>query len=472
MRLFYLVGVCLICLISQNCTSTRPYVPHPEEGPLFRQIPKDTLKSLDTAGIKPRLEDTLLIVEGIDSLVLDILTGYALARKQLNEYNLWDSLSNHTSLLLQTADNSYMEILKYGPQVLFKQLDSTFLLDWKTRKPHCPVLLSSEDSSEISSRVEQCLWEMDSLNLKNEEIPYIASLLEAQLPIPVYISLISQYSRYLYLSGELETLKHTWESTLSRKNLIFQQIKEIEAQISLLEELKKPDNKYIKMLVLDLYRTYLEGGKYPEISQKTLDLLKKIDSRDLRKEIKKTAMLAWDRDNLILEQALLKVKDDYNTHQLLEASIFSLDSLKKVYNHCPNTGFQTTEKWLLSRDTASSGLPPDTIWQQAQSLIKDGHYLKSLPMLQTLKMSSYRDQANKALLNIGHLYCEEKRKKASLYFQESRISGQPNKSEIFLKNAKNELDSCIQYFPEHPVTNKVQKNRQILLKALEDLKNP
>ena len=71
---------------------------------------------------------------------------------------------------------------------------------------------------------------------------------------------------------------------------------------------------------------------------------------------------------------------------------------------------------------------------------------------------------------IGDRFCEEKRRNAAGAFKDFKKAGSDAAKKAMLSRTAAELDSCLFYFPDLPVTGKVRKNREMVETELKKLK--
>jgi hypothetical protein len=346
-----------------------------------------------------------------------------------------------------------------------------------TEKRDCDKISYNLESDKSSfNAFFKCIDEQEKSGDYQLAMQELASLFDHQLPPSVLLQAISKYARLQYQSGKSENAEKIWEIIFNNREDILQSLDDAKRQLKFLQSLNSSLDKKTKDRIELLNKAYLEGRHYPDISRQALELLKKVKSPDLRREIKKIVSAAWDRDEREVKAAIAGIKEQFSINQQKDQSLKALDSLRKVYPNHDAKDYDALWSWIQGSDGqkitgANSGML-DSVIMVADSLIDAGQYIQALPVLKKLQNTPKHAEYKRKIQQAGGLFCKEKRQKASVYFKDSRKQKTDSLKVTLLKRASQELDSCLVHFPNLEISAKVKQNRELIAKRIEELSQP
>jgi hypothetical protein len=326
--------------------------------------------------------------------------------------------------------------------------------------------------AEKSERFFSCLQQLEKEGKYREALQEMSNTLSHQLPLPVLLKVISEYTRLLSLSGDKAGAKSMWQTISLHHDEIQQILSEAGRQLRYYETVNGLDGE-TKALVEKLNRAYLEGRNYQEISKLALKLLKKINYSPLRKEIKKIVSAAWERDEVQVQKALTELREQFLVHHQKEQSLSELEIIRQRYPSHSSKDYDDLWNWIAQWSEGAA--PPtdpknlDQLAKKADSLIEKGRYIKAQSLLRKLLNTPFHAESQRKMKESGERFCSDKRRMASIYFKDSRNKKADSLKVQLLKRASAELDSCLLYFPDLKIANKVKKNRTLIQNQLQQL---
>ena len=109
---------------------------------------------------------------------------------------------------------------------------------------------------------------------------------------------------------------------------------------------------------------------------------------------------------------------------------------------------------------------PEKALAQADTLIANEKFEKAKDLLNKLKASKYRKEANEKYIVLADAYCNKQRKTTSQIFAKSLKQTDEAKKKKLLNDAIAPLDKCLAEFPETTQREKVESNRKFIEKEL------
>ena len=103
---------------------------------------------------------------------------------------------------------------------------------------------------------------------------------------------------------------------------------------------------------------------------------------------------------------------------------------------------------------------------QADALIAADKFKEARELLNKLKASKLRKEANDRLQMLGDAYCNKQRKETSQIFAKAQKQKDEAKKRELLKQAIAPLDKCLSEYPNNSQRKKVQENKEFLEKEL------
>ena len=109
---------------------------------------------------------------------------------------------------------------------------------------------------------------------------------------------------------------------------------------------------------------------------------------------------------------------------------------------------------------------PEKALAQADTLIANEKFDKAKDLLNKLKSSKLRKEANEKYIVLADAYCNKQRKTTSQIFAKSLKQTDETKKKKLLNDAIAPLDKCLAEFPETTQREKVESNRMFIEKEL------
>lgn len=253
--------------------------------------------------------------------------------------------------------------------------------------------------------------------------------------------------------GDWEKARERWKEIVQSKTAVAFTMEEAQWGLTLSEALQsqaQPDS--IKKRLRDVNESYLADAGRDEVGKQVKALLEMVPDVKLQRELKKLANRAWEKDKRagrIGPQA---------AQTAAAGTIPPSDSAKA----------QEPASEPAVPANPQAGADAAAITAEADSLAGKGKYVAALKALERGGPEQSWVKDKKA--QIGDRFCEEKRRTAANAFKDFKKAGSDAAKKTLLSRTASELDSCLFYFPELPVTGKVRKNREMVETELKKLK--
>ena len=141
-----------------------------------------------------------------------------------------------------------------------------------------------------------------------------------------------------------------------------------------------------------------------------------------------------------------------------EDTLHVQDFLKHVDELEKSLDSETAKMWEKS--------DPEKALAQADTLIANEKFDKAKDLLNKLKSSKLRKEANEKYIVLADAYCNKQRKTTSQIFAKSLKQTDEEKKKKLLNDAIAPLDKCLAEFPETSQREKVESNRKFIEKEL------
>ena len=283
--------------------------------------------------------------------------------------------------------------------------------------------------------------------------------------------------------GNWDKARSRWKEMVQSKAAINFALDEAQWGISLSDALQSTLADSLKKKLKDVNESYVDDLNQAEIARQVKVLLEQISEVKIQRELKKLANRAWERD-----------KKAGHLTAAQEAGAQSADAQGAGAQGAGNqeTNTNTTENGAggNGKDSASvgkgngagiaggaaagatvtgSGTSPivNTTSSLADSLMAQGKYVAAL---KSLDKSGEQAWVKEKKTQIGDRFCEEKRRGAANSFKDFKKASTDSLRRMHLKRTTAELDSCLFYFPDLAVSQKVRKNREMVETELKKFK--
>jgi hypothetical protein len=222
-----------------------------------------------------------------------------------------------------------------------------------------------------------------------------------------------------------------------------------------------------KRKLKSLNEAYVAETPQEEVVKQVNVLLAEVSDEKLRKELKKLANRAWERDRRMgrMNQGTKKIAlQDTAPPPSASSSVSnppkpSIDaSVKGVPN---NSGAQNNPPVKIDSTNKTQGTG-SVEKSKIDSLIGAGRYIQALRSIENLDVAKDGDFVREKRSKAGERFCDEKRRVASETFKRARAATADTIKIQQLNRTAAELDSCLFYFPETSVGAKVKRNRELV----------
>ena len=254
--------------------------------------------------------------------------------------------------------------------------------------------------------------------------------------------------------GDWDRARERWKEITQSKTAVAFTMEEAQWGLTLGDALQSatlPDS--LKKRLRDVNEAYLADAGHEEVGRQVKALLEIVPDVKLQRELKKLANRAWEKD-----------KRAGRIGSQAPAAAASLvpppDSAKPSATEPasdPGAGV-----------AASQGGEDAAIAAEADSLASKGKYVAALKALE--RGGPEQSWVKEKKGRIGDRFCEEKRRNAANAFKDFKKAANDQAKKSLLGRTAAELDSCLFYFPDSPVSAKVRKNREMVEGELKKLK--
>jgi hypothetical protein len=243
--------------------------------------------------------------------------------------------------------------------------------------------------------------------------------------------------------GDWDRAKARWKEILGSKQAVTWTMEEAQWGLALAEALESPLPDAVKKKLNEVNEDYAAEKPQDEIGKEVKDLLDQVQDEKLRKELKKLANRAWERDKRAGRLTAAAVGDTGSTQAAASPAVKATEPAQQ----------------MPSGDSAAAAL--------VDTLTAQGKYLLALKSLERAGDQAWVKQKKAA---IGDRFCEEKRRDAANSFKDFKKAPTDSLRRVSLKRTASDLDSCLFYFPDISVTQKVRRNREMVEGEMKKLK--
>jgi hypothetical protein len=256
--------------------------------------------------------------------------------------------------------------------------------------------------------------------------------------------------------GDWERARARWKEIIQSKTAVSFTMEEAQWGLTLTDALQSSLPDSIKKRLRDVNESYLSDAVQEDIGRQVKALLESVPDVKLQRELKKLANRAWERDKRA--GRLSAQAQQAQAAAAANATVPPTDSGKPANE--PADAVPTA--------TAHAGGEAAAIALEADSLAAKGKYVAALKALERGGPEQSWVKDKKA--QIGERFCEDKRRSAANSFKDFKKATNDNVRRDFLKRTAADLDSCLFYFPDIPVSQKVRKNREMVDGEMKKLK--
>jgi hypothetical protein len=261
--------------------------------------------------------------------------------------------------------------------------------------------------------------------------------------------------------GDWDRARERWKEIVQSKTAVAFTMEEAQWGLTLSEALQSaalPDS--IKKRLKDVNESYLADAGQEEVGKQVKVLLEIVTDIKLQRELKKLANRAWERD-----KRAGRISPQTQAAQTAVAGAIGspVDTAK-----ASSSPTSPESAGAAAQGSGADAAANAAIAAEADSLAAKGKYIAALKSLERGGTGQSWVKEKKA--QIGDRFCEDKRRTAANAFKDYKKAGTDAAKRTLLAKTESELDSCLFYFPELPVSAKVRKNREMVDGELKKLK--
>lgn len=263
--------------------------------------------------------------------------------------------------------------------------------------------------------------------------------------------------------GDWEKAKERWKEITQSKTAVAFTMEEAQWGLTLSDALQSAMPDSLKRKLKEVNESYLSDTGHEEIGAQVKVLLEIAPDVKLQRELKKLANRAWERD-----KKAGRISAQAQQAQAAQAAAGTVppgaspDSAKNPPG--PATGTEAQN----GGNAPQAGTEAGQLSAEADSLAGKGKYVAALKTLERAGPEQSWVKEKKA--QIGDRFCEDKRRSAANSFKDFKKASADADKRVLLKRTAADLDSCLFYFPDLNVSQKVRKNREMVEGELKKLK--
>ncbi len=284
---------------------------------------------------------------------------------------------------------------------------------------------------------------------------------EDRLSLQEIIRSASQAADKNAREGDWDKARARWKEIVQSKQSVTFSMEEAQWGLVLADALQSSLADSIKKRLKDVNESYIADVNHDEIGKQVKRLLEEVSEVKLQRELKKLANRSWEKDKRagrITTTAPVQTLPP-------EARATAADTAKVLPGVTPVPA--ATPASAVVAPTAPAGPDAAGVGAEADTLASQGKYVAAL---KALDKAGEQPWVKDKKTQIGDRFCEEKRKLAANSFKDFKKAATDSTKRVYLKRTATDLDSCLFFFPELAVSQKVRKNREMVETELKKLK--
>ncbi len=288
---------------------------------------------------------------------------------------------------------------------------------------------------------------------------------EERLSLQEVIHSAGQAASKAAREGDWDKARTRWKEITQAKPAVTFVMEEAQWGLILSDALASSLADSVKRRLKDVNEAYLGEAASEEIAKQVKALLEAVQDVKLQRELKKLANRSWEKDK----------KAGRISPQAMQAQ-----SAAAAAGTVPPGGPPDADKPAAGNEAPAgtgtgalqtapqAGSDAAAISAEADSLAAKGKYIAALKSLERTgaDQSWVKEKKNQ----IGDRFCEDKRRTAASSFKDFKKASADADKRLYLKRTAADLDSCLFYFPELSVSQKVRKNREMVESELKKIK--
>jgi hypothetical protein len=261
--------------------------------------------------------------------------------------------------------------------------------------------------------------------------------------------------------GDMDKARARWKEIVGSKSAVTFTMEEAQWGLTYSDAMQSSLPDSVKRKLKDLNENYQSEAPYDEIGKQVKALLEIVPDVKLQRELKKLANRAWERD-----KKAGRISAQAQQAQAAAAAAGTVPPGESPDTVKPSAGAPAAAGNEPSAQQA--GPESAAIAAEADSLAAKGKYVAALKSLDKAgpDQAWVKDKKNQ----IGDRFCEDMRRMAAGSFKDFKKASNDSLRRIHLKRTAADLDSCLFYFPELPVAQKVRKNREMVEGEMRKIK--
>lgn len=350
---------------------------------------------------------------------------------------------------------------KQNPETTTQTFQSSALDSYRLETPENIPIMAPVKNDSISP---DPLAEVE----KNKAIdPYTA--------FPALADEVFAHAESLYKNGNADSAVAYLERFRIIKPLWGEWEAKVDSMLSVYDQSRKEQAKKFEPLVLEIQNMNRAHAAYSMVAE-TADSLIALAPGD------SLVMWAFTQKQLAYTNTLSKAQKEYAQIKSLADDQAKFDDSKKKANEFQMRyrDFEDTlhiqalidyiAELAAQNDPAAAKYweknDPAKALAQADGLIAADKFKEAKDLLNKLKASKLRKEANAKLKELGDTFCNAKRKETSQIFAKAQKQKDEAKKRELLKQAITPLDKCLEEYPNNSQKKKILENKQFLEKEL------
>jgi hypothetical protein len=282
---------------------------------------------------------------------------------------------------------------------------------------------------------------------------------ETKLSLQEVIRSAAEAAEKAAQEGDWDKARERWkEITQSRQAVTFT-MEEAQWGLVLSDALQSSLPDSTKRRLKSVNESYMADIGHEEIGKQVKTLLETVPDVKLQRELKKLTNRSWEKDK---KSGRISAQAQQAQAAAALAGTVPPGSEPPEAQAGPETpaGGQTP--------AGQAGSEAAAITAEADSLASKGKYVAALKVLEKAGPEQSWVKDKKSAL--GERFCEEKRRSAANSFKDFKKAAADSVKRTYLRRTASDLDSCLFYFPDLAVSQKVRKNRDMVESELKKLK--
>lgn len=277
---------------------------------------------------------------------------------------------------------------------------------------------------------------------------------ETKLSLQEVIRSAAEAAEKAAREGDWDKARERWkEITQSRQAMTFT-MEEAQWGMVLSDAFQSALPDSTKRRLKSVNESYMADIGHEEIGKQVKTLLETVPDVKLQRELKKLANRSWEKD-----KKAGRISAQTQQAQAAAALAGTVPPGSEPPEAQPDP--ETPGAGLQEADARA-------IAMEADSLASKGKYVAALKALEKAGPEQPWVKDKKSVL--GNRFCEEKRRSAANAFKDFKKAAADSDKRTHLRRTASDLDSCLFYFPDLAVSQKVRKNREMVESEMKKLK--